>query len=169
VLYPFKGGSDGAFPEAGLIIDTAGTLYGTTHQGGNNACQGAGCGTVFKLSPGASGYTETVLHRFTGGSDGNGPAAGLVADAKGDLFGTTIAGGTGCFAAGCGTVFKLSPPAGGSQWTETVVYRFRGGRDGENPAAGLISDTNGVLYGTTERGGTGCDDAGCGTVFKVEP
>jgi uncharacterized repeat protein (TIGR03803 family) len=170
VLYAFKGGSDGAFPTAGLIIDAAGALYGTTSQGGSNACQGAGCGTVFKLSPGASGYTETVLHRFTGGSDGIGPAAGLFADAKGNLFGTTIAGGTGCFAAGCGTVFKLSPPAaGGNLWTENVVYRFRGGRDGERPAAGLVADKNGVLYGTTERGGTGCDDAGCGIVFKFVP
>jgi uncharacterized repeat protein (TIGR03803 family) len=172
LLYIFKGGADGAFPEAGLIMDAGGALYGTTTEGGINACAfGGGCGTVFKLSPPAArgtAWTETVLYRFKGGADGLGPQAGLIADDKGDLFGTTVGGGTGCFATGCGTVFKLAPPAaGGKRWTETVLYRFRGGADGANPVAGLTADANGVLYGTTKLGGTGCDDVGCGTVFEL--
>jgi uncharacterized repeat protein (TIGR03803 family) len=171
LLYIFKGGADGKAPTAGLIIDTGGALYGTTQNGGNSGCGfGAGCGTVFKLSPPAPGqslWTETVLHRFTGGTDGASPAAGLIADKKGNLFGTTGFGGTGC-PDGCGTVFELTPPAAGQKlWTETVLYAFRGGSDGERPAAGLTADANGVLYGTTVNGGTGCDDVGCGTVFEL--
>jgi uncharacterized repeat protein (TIGR03803 family) len=170
LLYIFKGGTDGAFPMAGLIIDARGALYGTTLGGGNSTCNANGCGTVFKLSPPAARtnlWTETVLYRFRGGTDGFGPLAGLLAGAKGVLYGTTGFSGTGCE---CGTVFELAPPAAGRRvWTETVLYRFRGGTDGARPAAGLVADAKGVLYGTTQEGGTGCDDAGCGTVFKVVP
>jgi uncharacterized repeat protein (TIGR03803 family) len=170
LLYLFKGGTDGAFPMAGLIIDARGALYGTTLGGGNSTCNANGCGTVFKLSPPSAGgklWTETVLYRFRGGTDGFGPLAGLLPGANRVLYGTTGFSGTGCE---CGTVFKLSPPAaGGKPWTETVLYRFRGGRDGARPAAGLVADATGALYGTTQEGGTGCDDAGCGTVFKVVP
>jgi uncharacterized repeat protein (TIGR03803 family) len=167
VLYALKGGSDGAFPMAGLIIDAAGAFYGTTVQGGNSLCSGAGCGTVFKLSPTAGGgWTETVLHRFTGGRDGIGPVGDLVGDANGNLYGTTHAGGAGC-SDGCGTVFELSPAAGGG-WTETVLYAFKGGRDGAKPFAGLVAGA-GVFYGTTQAGGAGCGGGGCGTVFKVVP
>ena len=172
VLYIFKGGTDGASPEGGLIIDARGALYGTTLGGGNSACGPNGCGTVFKLSPPAAGgrlWTKTVLYRFRGGTDGFGPLAGLIGDTNRALYGTTGFGGTGC-PDGCGTVFELTPPAAGrNMWTETVLYAFRGGRDGERPAAGLVADAKGVLYGTTELGGTGCDDTGCGTVFKVIP
>jgi uncharacterized repeat protein (TIGR03803 family) len=171
LLYIFKGGADGAFPMAGLK-DASGALYGTTLGGGNSACGPNGCGTVFKLSPPAAGgrlWTKTVLHRFRGGTDGFGPSAGLIGDTNRALYGTTSFGGTGC-PDGCGTVFELTPPAAGrNMWTETVLYAFRGGRDGERPAAGLVADAKGVLYGTTELGGTGCDDTGCGTVFKVIP
>ena len=94
--------------------------------------------------------TETVLYSFKGGIDGAGPRAGLIFDANGALYGTTCEGGT----AGYGTVFKLTPPtAGKTQWTETVLHRFPGGSDGARPSAGLICDSNGALYGTTEEGG----------------
>ncbi len=170
VLYGFKGGSDGGFSEAGLIADNSGTLYGTTNLGGisNDA------GTVFKLTPPAKGqttWTETLLHRFCSlpnCSDGVSPLATLIADKQGALYGTTQqgGGGIGCFGGGCGTVFKLTPPAKGqTAWTETVLYGFKGGSDGTDPAAGLIADKQGALYGTTRFGGTGNG----GTVFKLTP
>lgn len=164
-LYVFQGGSDGASPQAGLITDKAGNLYGTTYYGGGTGCYGDGCGTVFKLAPDG---TETVLYTFQGGNDGEFPQAGLVQDKAGNLYGTTSeGGGTGCeYNLGCGTVFKLAPDG-----TETVYYTFGGGSDGGDPQAGLIMDKTGNLYGTTnEGGGTGCDlGLGCGTVFKVAP
>ncbi|MGH9206790.1 MAG: choice-of-anchor tandem repeat GloVer-containing protein, partial [Acidimicrobiales bacterium] len=156
VLHSFAGGaSDGSLPAAGLIADSSGNLYGTTSEGGasNN-------GVVFKLSPDG---TETVLHTFAGGSsDGANPRAGLIADSSGNLYGTTGSGG----ASNDGVVFKLTP--GG---TETVLHTFMGGGDGAFPLAGLIADSSGNLYGTTESGGgTGCIAGfGCGTVFKLSP
>jgi uncharacterized repeat protein (TIGR03803 family) len=137
--------SDGTFPEAGLIADRAGNLYGTTYIGG-----AAGNGVVFKLSPGG---TETVLHSFTV-SDGANPAAGLIADRAGNLYGTTQLGG----AAGHGVVFRLSP----SGTSYTVLHSFTGG-DGAGPVAGLIADSFGNLYGTTLGGGA----SGKGVVFKL--
>ncbi|MGH6848236.1 MAG: choice-of-anchor tandem repeat GloVer-containing protein [Methylocella sp.] len=165
VLYSFKGGSDGRFPEAGLIADSSGNLYGTTVEGGGSEGCVFGCGVVFKLSPGG---TYTVLYAFTGGSDGQFPSAGLIADSNGNLYGTAERGGaSGCDAFGCGVVFKLSP--GG---TETVLHSFTGdftGSGGAIPRAGLIADSSGNLYGTTELGGasSGCDSLGCGVVFKL--
>jgi len=104
VLHSFTGGSDGTYPEAGLIVDAAGNLYGTTYGGG-----ASGQGTVFQLSP--SGALN-VLHSFTGGTDGGRPVADLIADAAGNLYGTTALGGanTSC-PGGCGTVFELTVPA----------------------------------------------------------
>jgi uncharacterized repeat protein (TIGR03803 family) len=170
VLYAFKGGSnDGDTPQAGLIADSAGNLYGTTSFGGSFAgadCDQVGCGTIFKLAPNG---TETVLYKFNGetGSDGAVPLGNLIADAAGNLYGTTVRGGsTGCTGSGCGTVFKLAPNG-----TETVLYTFQGGLDGANPLGSLIADAAGNLYGTTENGGsTGCfNNGGCGTVFKIAP
>jgi uncharacterized repeat protein (TIGR03803 family) len=111
VLHTFIGLSSGAFPAAGLGRDNAGNLYGTTEEGGDLSCgsgSGFGCGVVFKLD--TSGR-ETVLHRFTGGADGGYPAAGLVRDAAGNLYGTTVYGGDlACYSGmGCGVVFKLNP------------------------------------------------------------
>src|SRR6266852_4428472 len=127
-LYSFTG-DDGAVPEAGLIADAAGNLYGTTNRGG-----AGGRGTVFQLAPHG---TLTVLHSFTG-SDGATPFAGLIADAAGNLYGTTWAGGasTNCIE-GCGTVFQLDPSG-----TLNVLYSF-GFSDGARPVTGLIADAAG--------------------------
>jgi uncharacterized repeat protein (TIGR03803 family) len=169
VLYGFAGGVDGDRPYGGLIMDTQGNLYGTTIYGGSSSgCQyyGSNCGTVFKLTPDG---TETVLHSFAGGADGEIPDAGLVMDSQGNLYGTTTLGGgnPSCpFAYGCGTVFKLTP-----EGVETVIYSFAGGMDGEEPSTTLVLDAEGNLYGMTYiGGGYGCyGNEGCGTVFKLTP
>ncbi|MGH6878073.1 MAG: choice-of-anchor tandem repeat GloVer-containing protein [Rhizomicrobium sp.] len=149
VLHAFVGQpGDGAWPWAGLIADDAGNFHGTTTAGGADAS-----GTVFEL---AAGGTETTLYTFTGGSDGGDPVGGLLADAAGNLYGTTELGG----ADSAGAVFMLAPDG-----TETVLYPFTGAADGAYPLAGLIADSAGNLYGTTSRGGA--DD--WGTVFKVAP
>ncbi len=161
-------GKDGVCPEAGLIFDAAGNLYGTTVGGGTN-----GGGTVFELMPGPSaigGWREKVLYNFGNGSNSDGfwPSAGLIFDASGNLYGTTTNGGSfQCFSYGyqCGTVFELTPTAGGG-WTETVLHVFNNnGPDGATPNAGLIFDAAGDLYGTTSVGGT----YGGGTVFELTP
>ena len=123
VLYSFRGGSDGAGPGGPLIADGSGNLYGTTGGGGGGTgCQGrAGCGTVYRFSPGG---TETLLHAFQGGSDGAFPSVGVIADAMGNLFGTTSGGG----GFDDGTVFKIT-----ADGTESVLYAFRGGSDGIAP------------------------------------
>lgn len=153
VLYSFSGGTDGAFPEAGLIQDANGNLYGTTFDGGTTNCYiGAGlCGVVFKLDKNGK---EAVLYGFTG-PDGSRPAASLIMDAAGNLYGTTTRGGT----VDDGIVFKLDPSG-----AETVLYSFSGA-DGAYPTAGLIMDAAGNLYGTTSGGG----DRGDGIVFKLDP
>jgi uncharacterized repeat protein (TIGR03803 family) len=167
VLHDF-GGMDGVFPN-GLIFDAAGVLYGTTEGGGGwgRPCNPTGgCGTVFELSPEAGGgWTEQVLYSFcaqTDCTDGDEPYAGLIFDAAGNLYGTTFYGGT----YGYGTVFELTPEAGGG-WTEKVVYSFNpnNGTDGAYPYAGLIFDNNGNLYGTTSYGGT----YDYGMVFELTP
>jgi len=170
VLHNFTG-SDGANPQAGLVMDKAGNLYGTTVFGGQPG--GGGSGTVFKLD---TSLNLTVLHSFTPGSDGQEPYAGLIMDAAGNLYGTTRAGGSstssncqGTALGGCGTVFKLD-----TSGNETVLYSFKGGDDGAVPYAGLVMDALGNLYGTTNQGGSGpCTGAnavliGCGTVFKLD-
>jgi uncharacterized repeat protein (TIGR03803 family) len=147
VLYSFTGGNDGGTPEAGLISDEAGNLYGTADTGGANSE-----GVIFKLAPDG---TETVLHAFTGGSDGGIPFAGLIKDAAGNLYGTTYSGGVNSD----GTVFKLAPDG-----TETVLHAFTGGNDGGNPVAGLTANRRGHLFGTTVGGGTD----GSGTIFELK-
>ena len=125
-------------------------------------------GTVFELTPTAGGgWTEKVLHSFGNGTDGTRPYAGLIFDAAGNLYGTTTEGGT----YRDGTVFELTPTAGGG-WTETVLHSFNfNGTDGVLPNAGLIFDATGNLYGTTYYGGAGggCQPDGCGTVFELTP
>jgi uncharacterized repeat protein (TIGR03803 family) len=172
VLYAFSGGGDGGLPQAGLIQDAAGNLYGTTYYGGNTSSSSCfiggsfGCGVVFKLDP--SGQ-ETVLYAFSGGADGANPSAGLIRDAAGNLYSTTQLGGNTsnaiCGAAGCGVVFKLDPSG-----KETVLYTFTGGADGLDPYAGLVRDAAGNLYGTTGYGGNeGSFCYSCGVVFKLDP
>jgi uncharacterized repeat protein (TIGR03803 family) len=164
VIYHFTGSSDGGQPYASLIFDGAGNLYGTTGFGGSTNCN-LGCGTVFKLTPGSSGWTETVLYTFTGGSDGRQPSARILRDAAGNLYGTTSLGGNvgSVCSSGCGTVFKLTN--GSSGWNESVLYAFGGGADGASPYAGLAFDATGNLYGTAYAGGT----SGNGAIFKLTP
>ena len=158
VLHAFTGGSDGRFPLATLIADSEGNLYGTTAEGG-----ASNAGTVFELMrPAIAGgaWSETVRHAFTGGSDGFFPEGSLIADSKGTLFGTTIDGG----ASNVGTIFLLTPPANAFEvWREAVLYAFTGGSNGGLPLAGLIADSNGNLYGTTNGGGA----SNAGTVFEL--
>ncbi|HEY3778539.1 MAG TPA: choice-of-anchor tandem repeat GloVer-containing protein [Rhizomicrobium sp.] len=158
VLHAFASGSDGDSPEAGLIADKAGNMYGTTNYGGGG-CAGPGCGTVFKITPGG---TETVLYAFTGGNDGANPEAVLIRDKAGNLYGTAEFGGVAeaCGGSGCGTVFKLT-----AKGKFSVLYTFTGGNDGGQPGAGLSSDAQGDLYGTTLFWGA----AGSGVVFKLAP
>ena len=173
-LYSFAGGPDGEGPVARVISGRNGTLYGTTYAGGAPGCSsGYGCGTVFNLRPSPTvcravlcDWVETVLYRFNGGSDGANPLFGdIVFDQSGNLYGTTEnGGGVGCSGNGCGTVFELSPVAGG--WTEKILYSFAGEvSDGANPYPGVIFDQAGNLYGTTETGGLGSN----GTVFRLSP
>ena len=141
--------SDGLYPNSRLTSDGAGDFYGTTDEGGLTS-RGAelGYGTVFELSPnGSGGWNETVLHRFTGGSDGAHPAYSYVIfDGVGNLYGTTYYGGTNGF----GVVFELSRT--GTKWTETVLHSFTGRADGAYPVSGLIMDGAGNLYGTNFEG-----------------
>jgi uncharacterized repeat protein (TIGR03803 family) len=153
VLHSFTGGTDGANPQASLIMDAIGNLYGTTNAGGP-----PGVGTVFRIT---SRGKETVLFSFAGGKDGANPQAPLVMDAKGNLYGTTAAGGT----SGNGTIFKLAlPKKQGGKWNEKVLYSFGPGTDGKVPVAGLTFDAAGNLYGTTSAGGSD----GYGTVFQLK-
>lgn len=164
-IWTFTGGSDGAQPAAGLIadeaVDATGALYGTASAGG-----GSNNGVVFRLTPpedGQTAWTEQTLWSFSGGSDGAVPFAGLIADERGALYGTTGLGG----ASNKGVVFKLTPPEDNkSAWTEQTLWSFSGGNDGGNPfTAGLVSDKAGALYGTTPAGGV----SGVGVVFKLTP
>jgi uncharacterized repeat protein (TIGR03803 family) len=153
VMYSFGGGSDGAFPTAGLI-DVKGTLFGTTTSGGAYRTSYCGCGTVFTITPSGK---EKVLHSFGNGKDGTDPEAALV-EVKGTLYGTTSTGGSATCSSryGCGTVFSITP--GGK---EKVLFSFSGG-DGDDPTATLLN-VNGTLYGTTGGGGAYND----GTVFSI--
>jgi uncharacterized repeat protein (TIGR03803 family) len=160
VLYAFSGDNDGALPIGQLVRDEVGDLYGVTQFGGGSGCKGAGCGTVFELSPNSSsGWTESLLYTFSGGADGSHPYAGLAFDRAGNLYGTTSEGGRDN-----GTVFELSPHSDGS-WSQKVLYSFYNYDDGAYPTGGLVMDTAGNLYGTTFSGG----DYNAGTVFQLSP
>jgi uncharacterized repeat protein (TIGR03803 family) len=151
VLHDFSG-LDGAFPSGGLILDATGNLYGTTKVGGGSGCGGAGCGVVFELSPTSSGWTETVLYTFTGGTDGGEPYGGLTSDGRGRLYGTASIGGSSSkCSSGCGTVFTLSNTS--NAWNFSVLHSFTGGSDGAEPSAALVIDSTGNLYGTAAAGG----------------
>jgi uncharacterized repeat protein (TIGR03803 family) len=167
LLYSFCGKTnctDGTNPEASLIADKAGDLYGTTRGGGTGCFQTQGCGTVFKLAPDGS---ETVLYSFCSQNnctDGAYPYSSLIADSAGNLYGTTENGGINCSAdPGCGIVFRVAPNG-----AETVLYTFcsqNNCSDGALPSSGLVADSANNLYGTTRLGGV----YGFGTVFKLAP
>ncbi len=168
VLYSFTNGTDGAEPAGGLLADAAGNLYGTTQ----GALQQGG--SVFELSPGANGWTETTLITLQNESAGYGAVSNLVMDSAGNIFGTTEFGASPATSsqrpntllppkpAGPGTVFELSPGTNG--WTARWLHTFGSGSDGALPAAGLLRRGN-TFYGTTNIGGT----AGLGTVYKIVP
>jgi uncharacterized repeat protein (TIGR03803 family) len=138
VLHSFAGGSDGSYPYSGVIFDGSGNLYGTTSEGGDGAC-GGGCGTVYKMTPSGSGWTERPIYSFTGESDGARPYGGLIFH-KGNLYGTTFVGGKGLG----GTVFKLTPNSDGS-WKFHLLYSFAGNA-GPDGSLTMYEDT---LYGIT--------------------
>ena len=167
VLHSFVPSPAGFGSTANLIQDSAGNLYGTTQTDGIY-----GLGTVFRLEPLANGkWQESVIHSFAGGDDdGSTPVGGLVFDAAGNLYGTTVLGGTGVCQYGndCGTVFKLSPRQGG-RWTESILYDFQPPPDGSSPIGNLVIDSKGNLFGVTEYGGTGEGGGGGGVVFELAP
>jgi uncharacterized repeat protein (TIGR03803 family) len=156
-LFGFPNQADGNEPQGTLFRDSQGNLYGTTSLGGNNGCQlNLGCGTVFKLDTNGN---ETVLYAFTGGADGAGPVAGVIRDAAGNLYGTTVNGGDLACQNGCGVVFKIDTTA-----KQTILHTFTGGVDGQWPTTPLVSDSAGNLYGTAAIGGDAHND---GIVFKL--
>lgn len=159
LLYSFGGGSDGKRPAARLLYEN-GVYYGTTTAGGGSGCGGGGCGIIFAVTQAGS---ESILHVFSGGSDGANPTSRLV-DIGGVFYGTTtLGGGSGCGGQGCGTVYSITPT--GSSYN--VLYRFGGHTDGAHPR-GTINNKSGFLYGTTVRGGgTGCGGPGCGTIYRM--
>lgn len=156
----FNNGIDGYTPTGDLIFDQAGSIYGTTTTGGTN-----NRGTVYKLTLTNGSWTETVLYNFSG-PDGSQPVSGVLFDSVGNLYGTTLSGGS----ANDGVIFELTPS--GSHWTETVLHSFVNqsqSSDGSLPYAGLMPDGAGSFYGTTLSGGLGlCFGSygfGCGTVY----
>jgi len=171
VLHTFTFG-DGAYPGSVLLLDEAGNLYGTTEGGGSGECGFDGCGTVFKLSPQPDGtWSGGAVYYFcslSGCADGERPVNGpLIMDSGGNLYGTTIFGGTSQACNGsCGVVYELA-----SDGTESVLHDFQGGADGGIPLAGLTIDHAGNLYGVAAKGGDrNCDHPwGCGIVFKIAP
>ncbi len=163
VLHNFTGGADGAYPYSGLTMDRVGNLYGTT--------TGRGNGSVYKLKRSNGGWTLVPLYNFAVGNGGTNPYAGVTFGPDGSLYGTTQNGGSGH---GDGTVFKLTPPPRISPnllapWTETVLYSFQAGSDGNQPYGGVTFDRAGNIYGTTGYGGQGCFGEGCGTVYRLTP
>jgi uncharacterized repeat protein (TIGR03803 family) len=167
VLYTFAGSPDGQSPFSGLLATKTGEFFGTTYSGGSGP--NGGYGTVYEIS---ASRAERVLYSFAGGSDGSTPQAGVIAGSGGVLYGTTSdGGGSSTCSNGCGTVYELTPS--GSNYTERVLYAFKGRKDGSHPL-GNLTLVNGKLYGTTGSGGgsTMCDTSslsGCGTVFNLIP
>jgi hypothetical protein len=150
VLYQFcsKGGGckDGAGPEASVVMDTSGNLYGTTH-GGGRTCDGVFCGTIFELTKQSDGrWKHRILYGFQRPENGFLPSSGLILDKAGNLYGTTATGGVGGCFDGCGVVYELTPGDSG-KWTYTVLHRFHGA-DGDGPSGMLVLDDKGNLYGS---------------------
>jgi uncharacterized repeat protein (TIGR03803 family) len=176
ILYSFPTAKQGYVPNGNLVFDSAGDLFGATIFGGGKGttCDKfyQYCGAVFKLTPPKTKggkWTEKVLHAFSSGTDGASPNGGLVLDGKGNVYGTTYAGGIEggvCGSGGCGAVFELRPPTKiGGVWVERVLHRFGGASDGGGPSAGVIFGGSGNLYGTTVGGGA--HNSPWGTVFQL--
>ncbi|MFZ0321862.1 MAG: choice-of-anchor tandem repeat GloVer-containing protein [Candidatus Sulfotelmatobacter sp.] len=166
-IYNFQAGNDGAGPSGNLVADSAGNLYGTTADGGGSAaCQNGGtqiqgCGTIFELSPPSAGHgtwTETVLYRFQGGTDGSNPNGGLVRDAAGNLYGIATGNSTICI---CDVIFELSPQSDGT-WVQSTLFTTYYPTDYE-PIGALALDTAGNLYGFTSA------TDNCGGIFQLSP
>jgi uncharacterized repeat protein (TIGR03803 family) len=154
VIHAFNGGSEGGTGSLGrLLIDRHGNLYGVTETGGAHSA-----GTAYKLSHAGGKWQLTTLYAFKGTPDCGSPYGGLIADRRGNLYGTTYYGG----ANGLGCVFELKNSNG--SYEERVVYSFAGGNDGSSPTTTLLLVGKRTLYGTTSAGGSSCD---CGTVFKL--
>jgi uncharacterized repeat protein (TIGR03803 family) len=155
VLYRFTGSADGGQPGYGdLLFDSAGNIYRTTTTGGvgNN-------GVVFKLAKSNGSWMESVVYSFTGGQDGGAPYAGVIFDAAGNLYGTTVGGGSNQG----GTVYELTPS--GSGWAEHTLHSLQSQTDGAYTTAGLIFDHAGNLYGAAQAAGPNSG----GTVFEMTP
>ena len=157
VIYSFLGAPDGQQPEGNLVKDASGNLYGVTVGGGSNTnCGSFGCGTVFKLTRAASGWTESVLYNFTGASDGANPRS-LVGDSQGNLYGGTTSGGQ----YSNGTLFALSPTG-----QFKILHSFTGGPDGARPQVGMVIERpQPIIVGATGGGGNPSCSPGCGVVF----
>ena len=159
VLFDFSNPAvSGASPFGDVTLDAAGHVYGTAGPGAFNN------GVVFELTPGTAGFWNvSVPHTFKGDRDGVQPRAAPILDKAGNLYGTTTAHGP--IGGSCGTVFQLKPSHAG--WQENILHIFTCNKDGWFPTADLVFDKTGNLYGTTQWGGVGCGQVGCGTVFKV--
>lgn len=180
ILHEFTDGADGSGPEGGVVLDSAGNVYGTTLFGGTGGNCGSGqCGVVFRVSRRG---VESPIYTFKGPpNDGESPYDRVIFGPDGALYGTTFAGGPGsCIGGGggCGMVFKLQPPphfcsSFNCPWQETILYSFTSSADGLFPLAEVVFDHAGNLYGTTRSGGNGpCNYgsySGCGTVFELTP
>jgi uncharacterized repeat protein (TIGR03803 family) len=147
-LYTFQGSPDGQGPDGPVMFGPNGSLYGTTDNGGNPGCP-SGCGSVFNLKPSKTGWTETVLYDFLGGTDAFYPTGPLAMDSSGKLYGTTYIGGVN----GPGSVYELTNSGG--NWTESIVWSFAGQADGGNPYSGVVLGSGGTLYTTTSSGPNG--------------
>ena len=176
VLHTFTGGADGSNPLSSLVLDRNGNLYGVAPFGGSLQCQtqnGIGCGTAFKLAHRGSGWVFSTLYQFAGHGDAANPVGSLAIAADGTVYGTSDAGGNGncrdTCGDGCGTVFVLQPQPRicssiSCPWIETILYRFLGTFDGNDPLAGVTLAPGGI-YGTTYQGG----DASAGGVYQLLP
>lgn len=160
VLYSFAGGTNGGLPTGEVTFDQAGNLYGAAGGGAY------GFGMIYKLTPSHGSWTESAVYSFMGPPDGESPWGAVIADAAGNLYGTTAAGGSNYCPrdfSTCGTVYELSPTQSG--WTETILHSFQGDADGAFPFSGLTPDSSGNLYGSTDRDGPN----GGGTIFELAP
>ena len=149
VLYSFTNGSDGRSPSGGVVFDSAGNLFGSAANNGQNFG-----GTVFELSPGSGGWAFNLLYSLSGRM---GPEASLTLDSAGNIYGTTFQDGVNEL----GSVFELSPSNGG--WIYTDLHDFAGGSDGAHPTSSVALDANGNIFGTSNF----AEGFNAGTIFEI--